>query len=166
MVYEGFWQFVSYFGDVQYWIGLTVASLIIYPLLSRKDKHKLSWIVLAMLPAVLISHQVVSVLKAFFEVARPCLGLIDCPASYSFPSGHAAVIFAFAIVTTLMAKNKIISALVIVLAFLVSLSRVFLNYHTFPDIGFGAVVGLAIGFLFYLAYKPIHVFLEKKKIVP
>ena len=161
-----FWQIVSYFGDVQYWIGLTVAVLIIYPLISRKDKHKIAWIVLALLPAVLISHQIVSVLKDALAVPRPCVGELLCPQSYSFPSGHAAVVFAFALVASCMTRKRGLAFILFVFAILVAISRVVLNYHYIRDVVAGALVGLCIGFLFYRSYKQIHSFLEKKKLIP
>lgn len=160
-----FWTIVSYFGDVQYWIGLTIAILIIYPLLSRVDRHKLAWALFALLPAVFISHEIVSLLKEAFALQRPCFGMSLCPAGYSFPSGHASVVFAFATVASFMTRKRWLAIALFAIAALVAVSRVMLVYHTTSDIVVGALIGFGVGFLFYRSYRPIHAFLEKKKLV-
>lgn len=166
MSHETFWRIISYFGDVQFWIGLTVATFIIYLLISKKDRHKIAWIILALLPAIVISNQVVYLLKNVFEISRPCFGLIDCPSGYSFPSGHAAVAFAFATMVSLITRKKILSSFMVVLAILVALSRFFLNYHSFIDVTVGGFIGILIAYLLYKVYNPIHSLLIKKKIIP
>jgi len=164
--YKIFWQTITYFGDIQYWLGITVAALIIYQLISKKNKQKVAWIILALLPSIIISSLIVDLLKNLFKIPRSCVGLVGCPISYSFPSGHAAVVFAFATIILLFTRKKVLSSLIILLAILVALSRVFLNYHTVLDITGGSIVGIIISYLFYLSYKPVHSFLEKKKIIP
>lgn len=160
------WHIISYFGDAPYWIGLTIAILLMYPLLSRRDQHRMAWMVFALLPAVLISHEIASLLKDAIALPRPCVGLADCPTGFSFPSGHAAVVFAFATVASCITRKRFIFGGLFALAILVSISRVALNYHFVSDVVAGAVIGAGVGFLFYRSYKPIHGFLEKKKLVP
>lgn len=161
-----FWQFISYFGDVQYWIGITIAILIMYPLLSRRDRHRMAWMVFALVPAVLISHSIISVLKDVFAISRPCFGIVGCPMDYSFPSGHAAVVFAFATVTSFMTRKRWLAVLLFMLAVLVAISRVELGYHFTRDVVAGGVVGVVVGWLFYRSYKSIHAYLERRKFVP
>ncbi len=158
------WQFLSYFGDIQYWLGLTVAILIIYQILDKQDKKRMAWIVFALLPAIIISSQLTFSIQNIFQVPRPCAGLVDCPGEFSFPSAHATLIFAFATVVSLNTMKYKIYLFVFPLAVLVALSRVFLNYHTYPDIIVGALIGIFSGYLTYLSYKTIpSLFKETKR---
>jgi undecaprenyl-diphosphatase len=148
---ELFWEIITIFGDIRLWVGLTIAFLIFY-ILSRRERKKIAWVVFALLPAVILSYQITNFSKDFFKIPRPCLGLEYCPSSYSFPSGHATIIFAFASVVALAAKRKEFVVLSFLLAVLVSLSRVYLNLHTFADVFAGALIGIFTGCLVYKAY--------------
>ena len=60
----------------------------------------------------------------------------------SFPSGHAAVIFAIVIFLVLFLNPKwYYATLMLILASLVSYSRVYLGQHFYTDIYVGAVIG-------------------------
>ncbi|MDI6798710.1 MAG: phosphatase PAP2 family protein [Candidatus Aenigmarchaeota archaeon] len=102
--------------------------------------------------------------KIWFQVPRPCLELSQCPTGYSFPSGHAAVIFAFASIFSLETKKKKFCLAAFMFAILVALSRVFLNYHTYADILAGALVGMFCGYLIHAAYKTIPILLVEEKV--
>lgn len=162
---QQFWTFISYFGDAQFWIGISVALLLVYPLSSKKVRCHLSWMIFALLPAILVSHEIADLIKNLAAVVRPCFGLVGCPTDYAFPSGHATVIFAFATVVSFMVKKRIYVVSAFVLAILVAASRVFLNYHYISDVIVGAIIGFLVGWFFCLTYRPIHVFLEKKGFV-
>lgn len=164
MVLELFWQILSIFGEIQYWTGLTVGALIIYQFLPKRDKKKIAWVIFALLPAIIFSYQITYLLKLWFKVPRPCLGLGQCPASYSFPSGHATVIFAFASVFSLETRKKKFYLAAFMFAALVALSRVFLNYHTYADILAGALIGMFSGYLIHEAYRTIPILLTEEKI--
>lgn len=140
------WQFISMFADIQYWIGLTVGFMIIYPMLSKSYRKRVRW-VSCILSAVLASYLISFLLKMVFQVQRPCLFMDTCPSTPSFPSGHAAVISAFAIIMVLNAKKNRLYLLAIPLAILVYMSRIFLNYHTPVDVIAGMCVGIFCGCL-------------------
>jgi len=165
MVYETFWLAISYFGDIQFYLGLTAATLIIYQIILKEDKLKIDWILFSLLPSIIVSFLIVSLAKDVFQIPRPCLGQIDCPPDYSFPSGHATAIASFATIVSLETRKKRIYLFVIPLSILVALSRVFLNYHTYADVIAGAVVGTFVSLVFYQYYPKIHKFLEEKKII-
>lgn len=147
------WEFFSFFGDTQFWIGLIVTSLLIYCILPRKGRKQIAWVVLALLPAIILSYGISTAVKEITGIPRPCFGLEYCPEGYSLPSRHASVIFTFASVVALFTKRKELIFASFALAILVSLSRVFLNYHTYFDIAIGALIGLASGYLVYKIYQ-------------
>lgn len=65
-------------------ISISVATLIIYQILSKQDKHRIVWILLALLPAVIISNSVEDIMKNIFAIQRPCVGLEYCPSDLLF----------------------------------------------------------------------------------
>jgi undecaprenyl-diphosphatase len=156
------WQFFSMFGDVQYWIGLVVGAILIYIVLRKSGKRRMAWVVFALVPAIIVAFQLSYVLKLWFQVPRPCVDLADCPITYSFPSSHAAVLFAFAVVTSLNIKKRLVWILVVVLAVLVSYSRVALNYHTPVDVLAGSLVGIFSGLIIQKMYKSFPNFENEK----
>ncbi len=161
MVYEAFWVFVSYFADIAYWIGFTVSFLVVYPMLDKKDKAKVSWITYVLIPAVFLTYVVNFALKLIFSVPRPCAGLVGCPAGYSFPSGHASIAFAFAAIVILYERKYKSYLWAVPLAVLVGMSRIFLNFHTVIDVVGGAVVGTLVSLLVYKASDKIKILLER-----
>ncbi len=86
------------------------------------------------------------VLKNLYGRARP-LRLNDtllsiCPESFSFPSGHAAVAFAAAFIFSYFDKKR--SVIYYILAFLICLSRIYLQCHYLIDILGGMIVGITV----------------------
>ena len=68
--------------------------------------------------------------------------------NFSFPSGHATIIFSLVIlfIYSFKIKNIFYKFLLIVLALLVSFSRIYLFQHFFVDVYFGALIGTLITF--------------------
>lgn len=77
----------------------------------------------------------VVVLKAVTGRGRPLHG--------GFPSGHAAVSFAVATVLTLRSHDLLVATLSVLLALMVSHSRLLLRIHTWTEVAAGALVGTA-----------------------
>jgi len=81
--------------------------------------------------------------------------LLDSPTDHSFPSGHAAGSFAFALFAAhaLLGRRPrprfawTVAAVLVFLASCVALSRVVLGFHFPLDVAAGAVLGGAIGSL-------------------
>jgi membrane-associated phospholipid phosphatase len=162
MIPSVFWQFISYFGDIAYWIGFSISFLIIYPLLSKSDKEKVIWVFYALLPSVMASYLLATILKSLFHVPRPCVLLEACPSTYSFPSGHTAVAFAFATVAISNMGKKKWYLFVIPLAILVGLSRIFLGLHTVIDVVGGGTLGILCGYTLQSLYRK---FLRKNHVI-
>lgn len=68
---------------------------------------------------------------------------------FSFPSGHAATTFGFFICIAFISENRYIKLLCLVLACLISYSRIYLSQHFLVDVYFGSIIGVAGGIFFY-----------------
>lgn len=75
------------------------------------------------------------------------------PTSLSFPSGHTTTAFSFAIVLSLVNKNKWFSIIFIVIASLVGLSRTLLSFHFLLDVVAGAIIGGLTSFILFVILK-------------
>lgn len=149
------WQFLSIFGDIEFWIGAIVAAALMYFFLPKKVKKYGEWYIFGALPAVVISSIIVEGLKLLFKISRPCITKAICEAGYSFPSAHAAIIFAVMTVATVHSKSRKLDVIFLTLALLVSLSRVFLGYHRIEDIVAGGAIGVLVGYIIYQNYENI-----------
>lgn len=84
-------------------------------------------------------------LKALSGTGKPMEG--------GLPSGHAAVAFAIATIVSLNTQDPITSLLTIVMAVMVSHSRLLLNIHTMREVVIGAITGTAITLAVLLLFK-------------
>jgi undecaprenyl-diphosphatase len=148
-----FWEFISIFGDVQFWVGAALTSLLFLFAVPKKTRKNIVWFVFLVLPAVIISYSITFGLKNFLKTPRPCFGVDACPISYSFPSGHATVIFAAMTTLSLHYKNRKLTVLSMFFGLLVSVSRVMLGVHEPLDVIAGSIIGIVSGFLVYRAYE-------------
>lgn len=107
-------------------------------------------------------------LKPLVSRTRPYLvdpsliSLIGEQSDKSFPSGHTAASFAFAVAFAMMAPKKY-SIPVLVLATLIALSRLYLGVHYPTDILGGMVIGTLCGIASVLLVKWIYKKVENKK---
>ncbi len=147
-----FWEIVSIFGDVQFWVGASIVSIFFLFTIPRRVRKRIAWFVFQVLPAVVMGWAITQGLKIIFKIPRPCFDLVTCPTSYSFPSGHATVIFAAVTVLSLHYKKRLLTILLFIFAGLVALSRLMLNLHRVEDIVFGSIIGLVTAFLVQKAY--------------
>lgn len=67
--------------------------------------------------------------------------------SYSFPSGHAASVFALFLCLSFMSKLRWLQVLCFLLAFITAFSRVYLIQHFVHDISAGSLAGVIFGIL-------------------
>ncbi|MEG0770255.1 MAG: phosphatase PAP2 family protein [Clostridia bacterium] len=109
--------------------------------------------------AISINFVIVSgILKPLISRDRPFFYfpemqlLINKPTDYSFPSGHASIAFAaFSYLFSTKLKRFWIPALVV--AIIISFSRLYLYVHFPSDVLVGALIGLLSGFISFLIYK-------------
>ncbi len=146
-----FWLSVTTFGD-----GLVVCVLIL-PFIRRKPE--LVW---AMLLSWLLITLWVQGLKFLINTPRPLARLSASDfhiigalyKSKSFPSGHAATASMFAAILCLFFRKKWIYAVVILLAVMISLSRIAMGIHWPTDVLVGFLGGwLLAGLGYYLVMR-------------
>jgi undecaprenyl-diphosphatase len=99
--------------------------------------------------AILVAESVSGALKNWADRGRPPLSnpepepLVDLPATYSFPSGHATVSFACATVLAFAVPRLRVP--LYALAALIAFSRVYVGVHYPFDVLAGAALGLLLG---------------------
>jgi undecaprenyl-diphosphatase len=110
-------------------------------------------VTLWLLAAIAVNALLVVLLKELFGRVRPCNALGWCaplaggaPSDHSFPSGHAAGAFTFAVFVALRAPRYAAPALLF--AALVAASRSVLGVHYPSDVLAGALLGSVMGALF------------------
>jgi membrane-associated phospholipid phosphatase len=133
----------SLFADHYTYIVLPLSLLVFY--------SKLGWRrIAALFVCMLLLYISVTYMKGFFQQPRLCNEYLKmgCPADYSFPSGHAAVAFAFAFFSI----GTVAFPFYYVSAFLIALSRVYLGVHVLNDIAGGVVVGI---FCYFVSEKVV-----------
>lgn len=100
---------------------------------------------MAVLVSLLLVIIAVVLLKALSGKGRPFHG--------GLVSGHAAVAFSIATVVTLSTQDPINSLLTIVLAVMVSHSRLLMHIHSLREIVLGAIAGLGITLLVTICFR-------------
>jgi membrane-associated phospholipid phosphatase len=112
----------------------------------------------------LLSGALVQLLKYLFPMARPSVFLANAHYNHfiknvtltghaSFPSGHAASVFALATILSLFDKNKNRSYLYLLFAALVGYSRIYLAQHFLQDVFWGSVDGFICALIVYFVIK-------------
>ncbi|MGB9715737.1 MAG: glycosyltransferase family 39 protein [Thermodesulfovibrionales bacterium] len=125
-----------------------------------KDKKKTFIVFVLALASFAISDWTSEILKNIFQRQRPCNALegvhilVGCSSSYSMPSNHAINAFAFIIPFIVFLKGKIRYAFIII-ASLVSLSRIYVGVHYPSDVLVGALLGTVIATSMIGLYKKI-----------
>lgn len=168
-------------GNILLWIQDNLRNDIMTPVmkfLSRIADNGLIWIVIAVLLLIFSSTRKVGftvgisllsnllvmnlILKNLVARVRPyeaiegLTRLVPAERSFSFPSGHAGHAFAAAVVLYCMLPKKYgIPALV--LAGLISISRMYVGVHYPTDVLAGAVIGTGIALLCVVFVKKISV---------
>ena len=126
------------------WIALTVLLLII-----PRTRKVGCMAALALIGTLLINNMLLKNLVARtrpYEVIEGLTYIVRTPVDYSFPSGHAGCSFAVAcIMFRRMPGRYGVPALV--LAILISLSRLYVGVHYPSDVLFGVISGNAISYM-------------------
>jgi undecaprenyl-diphosphatase len=144
------------------WIPLYLSVLYLFIVYFKKDAI---WIILSVILCIVISDQIASgLLKELVKRLRPShveslksvIHLVKGYEGglYGFASSHAANSAGFAIITSLIFKDKFYTVSLLLWTFLVSYSRIYLGVHYPIDILGGVVIGTSIAlFCFWLIQK-------------
>lgn len=144
-----FENFFSFLSGREFFILIWIIFFLIFLIKEKKDKtlkYFLIYFVLSVSSGYILSNLI---LKNLFMRVRPWISfgynLNLCPSDYSFPSGHATVAFAGAVIFQHFDKKR--GSLYYLIAIGISYSRIYLYCHYFMDVLFGALVGFTVGFI-------------------
>lgn len=133
---NSFMEFLSDFGREYFW-SFIIAVLFLF----GKEEGKIT--ALLIFVSIIIVIPVNITLKEVIDMDRP-LSAID-ESSESYPSGHASIVTAGALGSMLYFnstwKKKTVVILLIIEAFLVCISRIYLESHYISDVIGGALLG-------------------------
>lgn len=149
------------FSNREIWFILYLAVLVF--LFRNLGWKKAAIVTVSIVLAIVCCDQIANFTKFHFQRLRPCWDmemianglhtLEDFGGKYGFYSAHAANAMGFAVCSIIGFRNdtsrnyNIYKWCVIVWAFLIGISRVFVGKHFFGDVMTGLCVGLAIGVL-------------------
>jgi len=147
-----FFKYWTHLGD-----GLVFAFLGVWFLLTSYYRT------IALIAVVIIQTIIIQGMKRFVfgDFVRPKLYFdnfesfyqvpgVEIHSSNSFPSGHTATAFTVAVLLSLIIRKSSVTGILMVMAILVGISRVYLLQHFFIDIYFGSMIGFLIGLIVYL----------------
>lgn len=138
-------------------VGVLFAKYLIYLmalvlfLFLLKSKKNWRMILAALISAFTARFIITGLIRLLKPRSRPFISgnninlLINKINEQSFPSGHAS--FTFGLATIVYLYNKKWGVVFFVLAFLVSIARVFVGVHWPSDILAGAIIGIFSGWL-------------------
>lgn len=157
-------KFFSIITDVNKWY---IAYIILIGIAFFKGGRRGKIAVLGLILLIIVTDQTgYRILKEFFERVRPCNALTDaitpvgCAGGFSFPSNHALNNFAAAVfLLRIFPANKWIFLIV---ATLISISRIYLGVHYPSDVIGGALIGVAFGYLFSIGALKLEEYFTKK----
>lgn len=141
-----------FFAD--YFLYISVAILIIFLFWKKHRLMVLSSVVSVFLSRIVITEPI----KILIHRARPYI-ILDTAKKIitensdfkSFPSGHAAIIFAIA--TAVYFFNKKLGIFFFISAVLVGIARIFVGVHWPTDILGGAIIGIISGIIIGKIFK-------------
>lgn len=157
-------KFFSIITDVNKWY---IAYIILIGIAFFKGGRRGKIAVIGLILLIIVTDQTgYRILKEFFERVRPCNALADvitpvgCAGGFSFPSNHAVNNFAAAVFLLRLFPNY--KWIFLVVAILVSISRIYLGVHYPSDVLGGALIGVAFGYLFSIGALKLEKYFIKK----
>jgi membrane-associated phospholipid phosphatase len=155
--FDAFFFYITYLGDGR------VAALLLLLILVYNVRTGI-YAIFSFLSATIVSNTLKYTL--FDDVDRPWFIYqwiekhhnityvkgVDLHLHNSFPSGHATQAFAILMSLAFVIPNKFLKLLLLLLAVLTSLSRVYLSQHWLIDITAGSVIGIGFSILYYYAF--------------
>lgn len=128
-------------------LGYLVLAKYLFPIYKRLLGMVGTSSEMGSLVSVLLVVIVVIVLKAVTRTGTPLHGGV--------PSGHAAVAFSIATSVSLSTQDPLVSLLCLILAVMVSHSRLLLRIHTLREVIFGAATGTVLTCLVNALFRAV-----------
>ncbi len=158
-------QFMFLFSNRFVWIAFYISVIIT---IFVRNKKSAIWLILLLVACIVLADQISSsVIKDLVQRLRPTKEADLAPflhivnnysgGLYGFVSSHAANTFGFALLSSLIFRNKLYSWSVFIWAGITSYSRIYLGVHYPSDILGGIIVGLSVASVLMLLikkYKP------------
>ena len=143
--------FITHLGDGgRLWIALTLLFLVL-PRLRRTGFLMMCSLLLNTLLNNIILKNLVARTRPY-EIVEGLVSIVGPQSDFSFPSGHTGCSFAVAVVIFLMCPRKV-GVPALVLAVLISLSRLYVGVHFPTDVIVGAIIGTAAAVFVCLVYR-------------
>lgn len=159
-------KYITHFGD-----GIFAFSIVLICFFFRRDYG------LSLLTTLLISTIITQILKrvVFVDHLRPSAIFrelinngnwhlvegVHLHEKYSFPSGHTATIFCLCILFSLFIKSKKWSIFLVLFAFIVGFSRIYLSQHFLVDVLIGSLIGTVISLFVFHFLQPKFIKFKK-----
>lgn len=150
-------------------IWIPIALLFLYKLISanRRDVSKVCAVIVGLVLTVYLCDGIsAEVFKPVFMRLRPSHTVELCDklhyigdyrgGLYGFVSSHAANSFGVFAFVSLLARRRIVTVALFLLAVCVSYSRIYLGVHFLGDVVCGAAFGTFVGFATYFATRKIY----------
>jgi undecaprenyl-diphosphatase len=157
-------RFFSIITDVNKWY---IAYIILIGIAFFKGGRRGKLAVIGLILLIVVTDQTgYRVLKELFERVRPCNALTDaitpvgCAGGFSFPSNHALNNFAAGVFLLRLFPNY--KWIFLIVATLISISRIYLGVHYPSDVIGGALIGAAFGYLFSIGALKLEKYFTKK----
>ncbi|MGC8674204.1 MAG: phosphatase PAP2 family protein [Thermoprotei archaeon] len=144
---DKFFQLASIYGRSYVWVPVVFLAWVIG---SKRYRRGALTMALAFLIVIAVGETLKFVYyrPRPFELISSAIVLLPKPHDSSFPSGHAMIVFAGATISVIFFKKRY-SLPLLLEAFIVSYSRVYVGVHYPSDVLAGAALGSAISLLTY-----------------
>ena len=158
------WFLITLIGTPEIWLILSGIFLLSYLIMrdrmDAKTRKRIKKFCFVYVVGVWITVCLILGMKFAFNIERPCIPcgteMMDCNpyclSDNSFPSGHAAIIFAVFSSFYISLRRKWFTPLFII-PFLVAVSRYFLVVHYMVDVVFGTFIGTFVPIIVLIIYE-------------
>ncbi|MEO9869304.1 phosphatase PAP2 family protein [Ekhidna sp.] len=154
-IWDFFFKYWTHSGGAPFFIVITIYLLI----RKKRFAHILSLVGISVGLISVFFKQIL-----FADVMRPSkyfegqatifpIDGVDLLEYHSFPSGHSMTAFALATFLVLMLQNNKYSIVILILATLTALSRVYLGQHFLLDVVAGSLIGTIIATIYYMSFE-------------
>ena len=152
LIFDYFFKYITFIGDG------ALLYILSFVLIIFSRKWALMYIISLIVTTIFVQFLKRLLFDNFYRPSRYFKDLIDDGSwhlvdgvelydRFSFPSGHTALSFCFIIIICYFLKSNFWSLLLILLAFLVGFSRIYLTQHFLIDVWFGSLIGSLISLI-------------------